>query len=102
MTEGVNHVEVPDAANKEFYFKLSLSNNTTVLPENYNSTRVSIETGHFSLTLRQDIYVSRIIHPLVRNLDIGGRIEIEKVTPPPPPHPRRVFYGTHVVLKINI
>ncbi|XP_045165310.2 elastase-like isoform X2 [Mercenaria mercenaria] len=38
VAEGINHVVVPDAADQEYFFKLSVTNDTLILPEVYNHT----------------------------------------------------------------
>lgn len=41
VTDGINHVEVPNAVDEEYFIKLSLANTTIMPPEIYNATSVS-------------------------------------------------------------
>ncbi|XP_045165283.2 uncharacterized protein LOC123529128 [Mercenaria mercenaria] len=45
VAQGLNHLELENVADQEYFFKLSVSNDTVILPEVYNFTRMSIESG---------------------------------------------------------
>lgn len=41
VASGINHVEVPNAAEEDYFFKLSLSNSTVIVPEVFNATSMT-------------------------------------------------------------